>query len=87
MNFTLHVWRQKDRNASGQMVAYPAKDISPDMMTAVDRCDAARFSRDEILAPKRWDLLNFVMDPRTGMLLEKLAIELPSLDGVEGSVA
>ena len=31
MNFTLHVWRQKDRNAPGQMVAYPAKDISPDM--------------------------------------------------------
>lgn len=43
------------------------KDISSDMMTAIDRCDAARFSRDEILAPKRWDLLNFVMDPRTGI--------------------
>ena len=43
------------------------QDISPDMMTAVDKCDAARFSRDEILAPKRWDLLNFLMDPRTGI--------------------
>ena len=26
-----------------------------------------RFSREEILLPKRWDLLNFVMDPRTGL--------------------
>ena len=43
------------------------RNISLDMMTAVDKCDAARFSREEILLPKRWDLLNFVMDPRTGL--------------------
>lgn len=41
--------------------------ISSEMMDAVDRCDAARFSRDDILAPQGWDLLNFVMDPRTGL--------------------
>lgn len=43
------------------------KTISFETMTAVDKCDAARFSREEILLPKRWDLLNFVMDPRTGL--------------------
>jgi succinate dehydrogenase / fumarate reductase, iron-sulfur subunit len=31
MNLTLHVWRQKDRNDPGRMVAYPAADVSPDM--------------------------------------------------------
>ncbi len=31
MNLTLHVWRQKDRNAKGQFVTYAAPDISPDM--------------------------------------------------------
>ena len=41
--------------------------IRPDMMDAVDKCDSARFSRDDILAPKKWDMLNFVMDPRTGL--------------------
>ena len=43
------------------------RNISNDMMEAVDKCDSARFSREDILAPKRWDLLNFVMDPRTGL--------------------
>ena len=43
------------------------RNISLEMMTAVDKCDAGRFSREEILLPKRWDLLNFVMDPRTGL--------------------
>jgi len=43
------------------------RNISLEMMEAVDKCDAARFSREEILLPKRWDLLNFVMDPRTGL--------------------
>jgi succinate dehydrogenase / fumarate reductase iron-sulfur subunit len=31
MNFTLHVWRQKNAQDKGQMVAYPATNISPDM--------------------------------------------------------
>ena len=38
-----------------------------DMMAAVDKGDAARFNRDEILHPKKWDLLNFLMDARTGL--------------------
>lgn len=31
MNLTLKVWRQKNRNAQGQMVTYPVSGISPDM--------------------------------------------------------
>lgn len=31
MNLTIHVWRQKDARSPGKMVAYPAKNISPDM--------------------------------------------------------
>lgn len=38
-----------------------------DMMAAVDKGDSARFNRDEILHPKGWDLLNFLMDARTGL--------------------
>ncbi len=30
MNFTLHVWRQKNRDAEGRFVTYQARDISPD---------------------------------------------------------
>jgi succinate dehydrogenase / fumarate reductase iron-sulfur subunit len=31
MNLTLHVWRQKNPAASGNMVTYKANDVSPDM--------------------------------------------------------
>lgn len=37
------------------------------MMAAVDKADAARFSREEVLDPQGWDLLNFLMDARTGL--------------------
>lgn len=37
------------------------------MMVAVDKCDAARLSREEILAPTGWILLNYLMDARTGL--------------------
>ncbi len=30
MNLTLHVWRQKARNTTGQFVTYKATDVSPD---------------------------------------------------------
>jgi succinate dehydrogenase / fumarate reductase iron-sulfur subunit len=30
MNFTLHVWRQKNAQDTGRMVTYDARDISPD---------------------------------------------------------
>jgi nanoRNase/pAp phosphatase (c-di-AMP/oligoRNAs hydrolase) len=41
--------------------------IQEDMMAAVDKADAARFSRQEILEPEGWVLLNYLMDPRTGL--------------------
>ena len=41
--------------------------ISKEMMDAVDKADSARFSREDILAPKDWVMLNFIMDPRTGL--------------------
>jgi len=41
--------------------------ISEEMMEAVDKADAAQFSVDEILHPKGWVLLNYLMDPRTGL--------------------
>lgn len=41
--------------------------ISDDMMAAVDKADAARFNRDEVLNPEGWVLLNYLMDSRTGL--------------------
>lgn len=41
--------------------------ISDDMMLAVDKADSAQFSKDEILNPEGWVLLNFIMDARTGL--------------------
>ena len=38
-----------------------------EMVRAVDKVDAAKLSVDEILNPKGWVLLGFVMDPRTGL--------------------
>jgi nanoRNase/pAp phosphatase (c-di-AMP/oligoRNAs hydrolase) len=38
-----------------------------DMMAAVDQGDSAQFSREEILEPKGWVLLNYLMDARTGL--------------------
>ncbi len=38
-----------------------------EMMDAVDKGDAAQFSKDEILNPEGWPLLNFLMDARTGL--------------------
>ena len=42
-------------------------DVSEALMEAVDRADAARFSKDEILDPAGWIFLSFLMDPRTGL--------------------
>lgn len=41
--------------------------ISKLMMDAVDKGDSANFNREEILDPQGWDLLNFLMDARTGL--------------------
>ena len=42
-------------------------NVSEELMTAVDKADSAQFSRDEILDPQGWVLLNFLMDARTGL--------------------
>ena len=41
--------------------------VSDDMMVAVDQADSAQYAMDDVLAPKGWALLNFLMDPRTGL--------------------
>lgn len=41
--------------------------IKEDMMAAVDKADAAQYSREDILNPQGWTLLNYLMDPRTGL--------------------
>lgn len=41
--------------------------ISDDLMEAVDKGDAAQFSKDEVLNPSGWPLLNYLMDARTGL--------------------
>ncbi|MGH2687048.1 MAG: exopolyphosphatase [Actinomycetota bacterium] len=41
--------------------------LDPDLMAAVDKADAARFTLEEVLHPKSWVLLNFLMDARTGL--------------------
>ena len=38
-----------------------------EMMAAVDKCDSGQFTHEEILNPKDWVLLNFLMDSRTGL--------------------
>lgn len=41
--------------------------VGEDIMAAVDKADAADFTRDDILEPKGWDYISFIMDPRTGL--------------------
>lgn len=49
----------------GGKEAFPR--ISDDLMEAVDKGDAARFNREEVLNPTGWPLLNYLMDARTGL--------------------
>jgi nanoRNase/pAp phosphatase (c-di-AMP/oligoRNAs hydrolase) len=41
--------------------------ISEEMMLAVDKGDSAQFNMDEVLNPQGWNLMNFIMDSRTGL--------------------
>lgn len=38
-----------------------------EMIAAVDKADAGKFTAEEILNPTGWVLLSFIMDPRTGL--------------------
>jgi nanoRNase/pAp phosphatase (c-di-AMP/oligoRNAs hydrolase) len=49
----------------GGKKAFPR--ISDDLMEAVDKGDSADFTIDEILNPKGWVLLHYLMDARTGL--------------------
>ena len=50
---------------------YGGESVFPDrwieMMAAVDKSDSAQFTRDEVLDSQGWNLLNFLMDARTGL--------------------
>ncbi|MDQ6992199.1 MAG: exopolyphosphatase [Mariprofundus sp.] len=37
------------------------------LMASVDKCDSGQFTTEDIINPKGWVLLNFIMDPRTGL--------------------
>ncbi len=52
-------------NYYGGAAAFPR--VRPDLMEAVDQADSARFTREEILDPQGWVLLNFLMNSRTGL--------------------
>ena len=45
--------------------AFPKVDV--DLMEAVDKGDSAQFTKEEVLNPEGWPLLNFLMDARTGL--------------------
>ncbi len=49
----------------GGASAFPR--VSDELMAAVDQADSAQYSREEILDPQGWVLLNFLMDSRTGL--------------------
>jgi len=49
----------------GGKEAFPR--ITEELMLAVDKGDSADFSEHEILRPEGWDLMNFLMDARTGL--------------------
>jgi len=43
------------------------KNISDEMMVAVDKSDSAQFKMEDVLRPKGWEFLSFIMDARTGL--------------------
>lgn len=49
----------------GGKEAFPR--ISEGMLQAVDQADSADYTEEDIFAPGDWTLLNFVLDPRTGL--------------------
>jgi len=49
----------------GGQSTFPEIDLG--MMAAVDKADSAQFTLDDVLDPKGWELLSFLMDSRTGL--------------------
>jgi len=50
----------------GGDAAFPNMHLR-DLVAAVDKADSARFTVAEVLSPRGWVLLSFIMDPRTGL--------------------
>jgi nanoRNase/pAp phosphatase (c-di-AMP/oligoRNAs hydrolase) len=50
---------------------YGGHEVFPEawdeMMEAVDKGDSAQYGLQEVLVPRNWELLNFLMDARTGL--------------------
>ncbi len=42
-------------------------NVGTDIMEAVDKADNADFTKEDIMEPKGWELLSFIMDSRTGL--------------------
>lgn len=42
-------------------------NIPYEMILAVDKADSAQFTMEDVLEPKGWELLSFLMDARTGL--------------------
>lgn len=47
--------------------AHTFPNIDQGMLLAVDKADSAQFTLDDVLDPKGWELLSFLMDSRTGL--------------------
>ncbi|MBX9936647.1 MAG: exopolyphosphatase, partial [Burkholderiaceae bacterium] len=52
-------------NHFGGKTAFPR--VTEEMMLAVDQADSAQYSREDVLNPQKWTLLNYLMDSRTGL--------------------
>jgi len=52
-------------NYYGGKKAFP--NIPEELIEAVDKADSAQYTEEDILAPDPWTLLNFMLDPRTGL--------------------
>jgi len=52
-------------NYFGGKAAFPR--VTDEMMLAVDQADSAQYSREDVLNPQKWTLLNYLMDSRTGL--------------------
>lgn len=52
-------------NHYGGKATFPR--VTDEMMAAVDQADSAQYSREDILNPQGWVLLNYLMDSRTGL--------------------
>ncbi len=52
-------------NYFGGKKAFP--QVPEEMLIAVDKADSGHYTLEDVLSPKGWELLSFLMDPRTGL--------------------